>query len=91
VSKFDDGFYLYTTIDSADGRACVGVAYSEHLLQWRDRGQALVAPRDYGGKNMSSSESAAVHAIDGSYLMMVKQYYAQGKCRHGTFLTNLER
>jgi len=86
VSKFDDGFYLYTTIDSADGRACVGVAHSTDLLQWRDRGQALVAPRDYGGKNMSSSESAAVHAIDGRYLMMVKQYHAQGKCRHGTFL-----
>lgn len=87
VARFGDTYHLYYTIDGSDDTACVGVATSKDLLDWRDAGRALVSPRrSDSGKHATSAESSAVHEIDGRYLMTVKHCCDQGQCNHGSFL-----
>lgn len=86
VARFGDRYHLYYTADASRAEACVGVATSGDLFHWRDAGVALRAPRTWPDGGLSCCESSSVYAIDGRYLMTVKQYHPDGHCRHGTYL-----
>lgn len=80
-------YWLYYTADGPDETSHVGCAASTDLLDWKDQGPALTAPRQYPRVGqMSCCESPSVYAIDGRYLMTVKQLHPDARFKHGSFL-----
>lgn len=91
VARFADGgrtaFYLYYTADGSNERSHIGCAMSSDLLEFKDAGAALTAERQYPQVGqMSCCESPSVYAIDGRYLLTVKQLHPAAPFKHGTFL-----
>jgi predicted GH43/DUF377 family glycosyl hydrolase len=70
VVRTEDGFLMYYTAVTKEGRGCVATAWSRDLLAWEDRGPAYAAP------TLAHCESSNMQPLGGKYLLFFGGHYA---------------